>query len=138
MSELRLALRTDFPFHPEASEEPPQDTRLLPRSLLHPPGTVNETPFPQEHAAVTRRVQAMAMEKARLDLAWARSRQAGHVSAAGREEAGQENVVRRVERNLMDALQEAVDYSDKANARLDRPERYRHESRRQWKRCRGR
>lgn len=92
----------------------------------------------QEHAAVTRRAQAMTMEKARLNLAWARSRQAGHVSAAGREESGQENVMRRVERDLMDALQEAVDYSDKANARLDRPERYRRESRRRWKRCRGR
>lgn len=92
----------------------------------------------EEHAAVTRRAQAMALEEARLNLSWTRYRQAAHVTPASRRKAGQEEVMQRVERDLMRALQKAVDYSDKANANLDRPERYRRESRWRWRLCRGR
>lgn len=92
----------------------------------------------KEHEAVTRRAQAMAVEEARLNLAWARNRQVAHVYPASRGEAGQEKVMRRVEQDLMRALQKAVDYSDGANASLDRPERYRRESRWRWKLCRDR
>lgn len=92
----------------------------------------------EEHAAVTRRAQAMALEEARLNLAWTRYRQAAHVTPASRRKAGQETVMQRVEQDLMRALEKAVDYSDRANAHLDRPERYRRESRRRWSLCRGR
>lgn len=88
------------------------------------------------HQAVTRRAQAMAVEDARFNLAWAGDRHAAHVTPANRGEAGQEEVMRRVERDLMRALQRSVDYSDKANAHLDRPERYRSESRQRWRDCR--
>ena len=91
----------------------------------------------QEHAAVTRKAQAIAVDEARRNLAWARYRQAAHVGPAGGEEAAQQEVIRRVEQDLMRALQKAVDYSDRANARLDQPERYRRESRRQWRLCRS-
>ena len=90
----------------------------------------------EEHQAVTRRAQAMAVEDARFNLAWAGDRHAAHMTPASRGEAGQEEVMRRVERDLMRALQRSVDYSDEANAHLDRPERYRHESRRRWRTCR--
>ena len=92
----------------------------------------------QEHAAVTRKAQAIAVEEARRNLAWARYRQAPHASpAASGEEAAQQEVMRKVEQDLTRALQKAVDYSDRANAHLDQPERYRRESRRQWRVCRS-
>ena len=91
----------------------------------------------EEHQAITRRAQAMVLEDARINLAWARSRHAAHVTPASRGEAGQEEVMHKVERDLMHALRRAVDYSDEANARLDRPERYRRESRRRWSNCRN-
>lgn len=91
----------------------------------------------EEHQAVTRRAQAMVVEDAKFNLAWIRHRHAAHVTPASRGKAGQEEVIRRVERDLMRALQSAVDYSDKANAHLDRPERYRRESRRRWRICRN-
>ena len=92
----------------------------------------------EEHAAVTRRAQAIAAEEARRNLAWARYRQAAHVSSVSGGEAAQQEVMRKVEQDLMRALQKAVDYSDRANAHLDQPERYRRESQRQWKLCRSR
>jgi len=92
----------------------------------------------EEHAAVTRRAQTMAVEEARRNLAWTRYRQAAHVSPASEGEAAQQEVIRQVEQDLTRALQKAVDYSDRANAQLDRPERYRRESRRQWRLCRSR
>ena len=92
----------------------------------------------QEHAAVTRRAQTMAVEEARRNLAWARHRQAAHVSPASGGEAARQEVMRKVEHDLVRALQKAVDYSEEANADLDRPERYRRESRRQWRLCRSR
>ena len=91
----------------------------------------------QEHAAVTRKAQAIAVEEARRNLAWARYRQAAHVSPAGGQKAAQQEVIRKVEQNLMRALQKAVDYADRANALLDQPERYRRESQRQWRLCRS-
>lgn len=92
----------------------------------------------EEHAAVTRRAQAMALEEARRNLAWARHRQAAHVTPESRRKTGQEEVMHRVEQDLMRALQKSVDYSERANARLDQPDRYRRESRWRWKLCRGR
>ena len=92
----------------------------------------------EEHAAVTRRVQAIAVEEARRNLAWARYRQAAHVSSVSGGEAVQQEVMRKVEQDLMRALQKAVDYSERANAHLDQPERYRRESRWQWRLCRSR
>ena len=92
----------------------------------------------EDHAAVTRRAQAIAVEEARRNLAWARYRQAAYVSPVSGGEAAQQEVMRKVEQDLMRALQKAVDYSDRANAHLDQPERYRRESQRQWKLCRSR
>ena len=43
-----------------------------------------------------------------------------------------------IELTLMRALEKAVDYSDRANAQLDQPERYRRESQERWRRCRSR
>ena len=92
----------------------------------------------EDHAAVTRRAQAIAVEEARRNLAWARYRQAAHVSPVSGGEAAQQEVMRKVEQDLMRTLQKAVDYSERANAHLDQPERYRRESRRQWRLCRSR
>jgi hypothetical protein len=92
----------------------------------------------EDHAAVTRRAQAIAVEEARRNLAWARFRQAARVSPASGGEAKQQEVMRKVEQDLMRALQKAVDYSERANAHLDQPERYRRESRWQWRLCRSR
>ena len=92
----------------------------------------------QAHAAVTRRAQAIAVEEARRTLAWARSRHPAHVSSVSGGKAAQQEVMRKVEQDLMRALQTAEEYSDRANARLDHPERYRRESRRQWRVCRSR
>ena len=92
----------------------------------------------EDHAAVTRRAQAIAVEEARRNLAWARYRQAAYVSPASGGEAAQQEVMRKVEQDLMRALQKAVDYSERANAHLDQPERYRRESRWQWRLCRSR
>ena len=97
----------------------------------------HDTAPKQEHAAVTRKAQAIAVDEARRNLAWATYRQAAHVGPADGGEAAQQEVIRRVEQDLMRALQKAVDYSDRANARLDQPERYRRESRRQWRLCRS-
>ena len=85
-----------------------------------------------------RRAQAIAVEEARRNLAWARYRQAAHVSPVSGGEAVQQEVMRVVEQDLMRALQKAVDYSERANAHLDKPERYRRESRSQWRLCRSR
>ena len=92
----------------------------------------------QQHAAVTRRAQRMAVEEARRNLAWARDRQAGLVSRASGREAAEQQIMGKVEQDLVRALQKAEDYSDRANARLDHPEQYRRESRRQWRLCRNR
>ena len=92
----------------------------------------------EDHAAVTRRAQAIAVEEARRNLAWARYRQAAHVSPVSGGKAAQQEVMRKVEQDLMRALQKAVDYSERANDHLDQPERYRRESRRQWRLCRSR
>ena len=91
----------------------------------------------EDHQAVTRRAQAMVLEDARFNLAWARSRHAAHVSPVSQGKSGQEEIMHKVERDLMRALRRAVDYSDEANARLDRPEQYRRESRRRWRDCRS-
>ena len=92
----------------------------------------------EDHTAVTRRAQAIAVEEARRNLAWARYRQAASVSSVSGGEAVQQEVMRKVEQDLMRALQKAVDYSERANAHLDQPERYRRESRWQWRLCRSR
>ena len=92
----------------------------------------------EDHAAVTRRAQAIAVEEARRNLAWARSRQAAHASTAGGEEAAQQAIMRKIEQDLTRALQKAENYSERANAHLDQPERYRRESRWQWTLCRSR
>lgn len=89
----------------------------------------------EEHAAITRRAQAIAVEEARRNLAWARLRQVPHVSPASGGEAAQQELIRKVEQDLVRALDKAVAYSDRWNAHLDQPERYRRESRRQWRLC---
>ena len=90
----------------------------------------------QEHAAITRKAQAIAVEEARRNLAWTRLRQVARVSPASGGEAAQQELMRKVEQDLVRALDKAVAYSDKWNAYLDQPERYRRESRRQWRLCR--
>ena len=91
----------------------------------------------EQHAAVTRKAQVMAVEEAKRNLAWARHRHAAHVTPASQGKAGQEAVMRKVEQDLKRALQKAIEYSDEENTRMDLPEQYRRESRRQWRICRS-
>ena len=92
----------------------------------------------EQHAAITRNAQELAVKEAKRHLAWARYRHAAHVTPANRRKAGQEEVMRKVEQDLMHALQTAVEYMNDENERIDQPERYRSESRRQWRICRNR
>ena len=55
-------------------------------------------------------------------------------SASGRE-AGQEEIMRKVSEDLTRALEKAMAYEEAENTRLDRQERYRRESRKQWRIC---
>ena len=91
----------------------------------------------KEHEAVTRRAQTIAVEEARRNLAWTTQRQAAHVSPASGAQTAQQEVMRKIEQDLRRALQKAEDYSERWNAHLDQPERYRRESRRQWTLCRS-
>ena len=87
----------------------------------------------RQHEAVTREAQAMAVREARRNLRWATYPHAGHVTPASGREAGQEALMRRVSEDLTRALEKAIAYDEAENARLDLPERYRRESRRQWR-----
>ena len=92
----------------------------------------------EQHAAVTRKAQAMALKAAKRNLAWAGSGHAAHETPSGRPEAGQEAVMDKVTHDLTRAMDKAVAYSERENARLDLPERYRRESRKRWRICKGR
>ena len=92
----------------------------------------------EQHEAVTRKAQVMAVEEAKRNLAWARHRHAAHVTPAAGQKAGQEEVMHRVQQDLTRALQTAIEYSNSENTRIDLPEQYRRESRRQWRICRNR
>ena len=89
----------------------------------------------RQHEAVTRKAQAMAVKEAKRNLRWARSPQAAHVTRASGREAGQEEIMRKVSEDLTRALEKAMAYEEAENTRLDRPERYRRESRKQWRIC---
>lgn len=89
----------------------------------------------RQHEAVTRKAQAMAVREAKYNLRWARYPHAAHVTRASGREAGQEEIMRRVGEDLTRALEKAMAYADAENTRLDRPERYRRESREQWRMC---
>ena len=89
----------------------------------------------RQHEAVTREAQAMAVREAQRNLRWARYPHAGHVTRASGREAAQEAIMRKVGEDLAQALETAMAYADAENTRLDRPERYRRESRRRWRIC---
>ena len=89
----------------------------------------------RQHEAVTREAQAIAVREANRNLRWARSPHAAHVTRASGREAGQEEIMRKVGDDLTRALEKAMAYAEAENSRLDRPERYRRESRRQWRIC---
>ena len=89
----------------------------------------------RQHEAVTRKAQAMAMREAKRNLRWARSAHAAHVTRANGREAGQEEIMRKVGEDLTRALEKAMAYEEAENTRLDRPQRYRRESRKQWRIC---
>ncbi|MDE0458635.1 MAG: hypothetical protein OXI15_15180 [Chromatiales bacterium] len=89
----------------------------------------------RQHESVARKAQAMAVREAKYNLRWARSSHAAHVTRASGREAGQEELIRKVYEDLERALEKAVAYADAQDERLDRPERYRRESRRQWRIC---
>ena len=89
----------------------------------------------RQHEAVTREAQAMAVREAKRNLRWATYPHAGQMTPASGREAGQEALMRRVSEDLTRALEKAIAYDEAENGRLDRPERYRRESRRQWRIC---
>ena len=89
----------------------------------------------RQHEAVTRKAQAMAVREAERNLRWARSPHAAHVTRASGRKAGQEELMRKVGEDLARALDKAMAYAEAENTRLDRPERYRRESRKQWRIC---
>lgn len=89
----------------------------------------------RQHEAVTGKAQAMAVREAKRNLRWARYPHAAHVTRSRGREAGQEHVMRKVSEYLTRALEKAMAYADAENTRLDRPERYRRESRKQWRIC---
>ena len=89
----------------------------------------------RQHEAVTRKAQAMAVREAKRNLRWARYPHAGHVTRPSGREAAQEEIMRKVGEDLSQALEKAMAYADAENTRLDRPERYRHESRKRWRIC---
>ena len=89
----------------------------------------------RQHEAVTRKAQAIAAREAKRNLRWARFPHAALVTRATGREAGQDEIMRKVSDDLARALEKAIAYADAEDARLDRPERYRHESRRQWRIC---
>ena len=89
----------------------------------------------RQHEAVTREAQAIAVREAKRNLRWARYPHAAHVTRASGREAGQEEIMRKVGDDLTRALEKAMAYEEAENSRLDRPERYRRESRRQWRIC---
>ena len=89
----------------------------------------------RQHEAITRKAQAMAVREAKRNLRWARSPHAAHVTRASGREAGQEEIMRKVGEVLTRALEKAMAYEEAENTRLDRPERYRRESRKQWRIC---
>ena len=89
----------------------------------------------RRHEAVTRRAQAMAVREAKRNLRWARYPHAAHVTRASEPEAGQVEIMRKVSEDLTRALHRAIAYADAENTRLDRPERYRRESRKRWRVC---
>ena len=89
----------------------------------------------RQHEAVTGKAQAMAVREAKYNLRWARYPHAARVTPASGREAGQEELMRKVGEDLARALETAMAYADSENSRLDRPERYRRESRRQWRIC---
>ena len=92
----------------------------------------------EQHEAVTRKAQVMAVEEAKRNLAWARHRHAAHVTPAAGQKAGQEEVMHKVQQDLTRALETAIEYSNSENTRIDLPEQYRRESRRQWRICHNR
>ena len=92
----------------------------------------------EQHEAVTRKAQVMAVEEAKRNLAWARHRHAAHVTPAAGQKAGQEEVMHKVQQDLTRALETAIEYSTSENTRIDLPEQYRRESRRQWRICHNR
>lgn len=89
----------------------------------------------RQHEAVTREAQAIAVREAERNLRWARYPHTAHVTRASGREAGQEESMRKVGDDLTRALEKAMAYEEAENSRLDRPERYRRESRRQWRIC---
>ena len=89
----------------------------------------------RQHEAVTGEAQAMAVREAERNLRWARYPHAARVTSAGGREAGQDHVMRKVGEDLTRALEKAMAYADAENTRLDRPERYRRESQKQWRIC---
>ena len=89
----------------------------------------------RQHEAVTRKAQAMAVREAKYNLRWARYPHAARVTRASGREAGQEELMRKVGEDLTRALEKAMAYADAENTHLDRPERYRQESRKRWRIC---
>ena len=89
----------------------------------------------RQHESVTRKAQEMAVREAKRNLRWARSPHAAHITRASGREAGQEAIMRKVSGDLTRALEKAMAYADAENTRLDRPERYRRESRKRWRIC---
>ena len=89
----------------------------------------------RQHEAVTRKAQAMAVREAKYNLRWARYPHAARATRASGRETGQEELMRNVGEDLARALERAMAYADAENTRLDRPERYRRESRKRWRIC---
>ena len=85
----------------------------------------------KRHAAVTRRAQRLAVERARRYLRWATGNQAGVTSTIDGRAASQREALERVDAALSRALDEAIAYGEKENDKLDQPERYLAESNRQ-------
>ena len=91
----------------------------------------------RQHEAVTREAQAMAMREAKRNLRWARRSHPARVTRASAQEVGQEALIRKVGEDLTRALEKAMAHAEAENTRLDRPEQYRRENRKQWRICGG-
>jgi len=89
----------------------------------------------RQHEAVTREAQALAMREAERNLRWAYHPHPAHVTPASALATGQEALTRKVGESLTRALETAMAHAEAENARLDRPERYRRESREHWSEC---
>ena len=89
----------------------------------------------RQHEAITRKAQTMAVREAKRNLRWAGSPHTALVTRASGREVGQDAIMRRISEDLARALEKAITYADAEDARLDRPDQYRRESRRRWRIC---